>query len=406
MKLLNAVGVVCLGISSCTHAPEAQTNASYDSQISYFGADWGPDTDTIYFLKQIVVQQKADSHPPFTKADQDALGSHIWFCKMKPDGSQKTEIAELWQGQHPSVDEHSAPVWLEVNAATSNAAFSVEYGMGTVGIWVLSLGGTNLHRPFELPWNEHEKVRGDHPSWSPDGTKLVYHEQADTNRIVLFDLVHKKRQVLTEGIEDLHPAWSPNGDWIAYTHYLRYDNTYADRRIWLIRPDASEQRPLLNDKSQPIRGWWPSWSPSGDRISLDTGLLVLAGLQTNAVQQIDPLYIMGIRSPWLLSGHHWGKKGWLLNTQGRLVVINESGNHARTVACGGIYPHVTGTAGYEPWGIAPFDLQGKRKTNPADNMHYWDGTSVKTLEHGYAGWISSNKYAVPTNPPSRPQQKN
>ena len=73
------------------------------------------------------------------------------------------------------------------------------------------------------------------------------------------------------------------------------------------------------------------------------------------IEKIDPLYIIGGRSPWLFLGHHWGKRGWLVAPGGSIVVIDEGGKKARQLAASGTYGATDGVQ----WGIEPVDLKGK-----------------------------------------------
>jgi len=309
----------------------AQTQSQ--NSISYLGADWGPDGDTIYCLKQM----------------RGAQAGGIWFCKMNWDGSQKQEIAQLWRGQDAYIDTQAGPVWIEVNAATSNAAFGVEYGMGTVGVWVIGLDGKHLHKPFEPVWNDKEHERVTHPSWSPDGSKLVYCK--DSRGLGIFDFKTKERRQLTNGIRDLHPVWSPKGDWIAFTHYTDYSSSHGDRYVWLIRPDGSEQKPVVDEKNQPVRGWWPSWSPDGQRIGIARDLLAIGSATTNLFAYVDPLPILGERLPYTFMAHHWGKRGWLLTNGGAVRVIDSSTMRGRLLAASGAYDATTNR-----WGTAARDI--------------------------------------------------
>jgi Tol biopolymer transport system component len=307
------------------------------NSVSYLGADWGPDGDTIYFLKQVAQPQ----------------GNSIWFCRMNWDGSQKQEIAEMWPGQNPYIDTQSGPIWMEVNPATSNAAIGVEYGMGTVGIWVIGLDGKDLHKPFEPVWNDKEKERVLHPSWSPDGSQLVYCK--DDRELGIFDFKTKKRRQLTHGIRDLHPVWSPRGDWIVFTHYTNYTSSHGDRYIWLIKPDGSEQEPVTDENNNPVRGWWPSWSPDDNRISLFNGILVIASPVHSKIDWIDTGPAIGGRSPWLLMGHHWGRRGWLICPGQSITLLEADRKKARLLAASGSH----GAADGIQWGIEPVDLKGK-----------------------------------------------
>lgn len=337
---------------------EVQAKTENENYISYLGADWGPDGDTIYFLKQVVLKQKTTGAPFGLTGGVQTRGSGIWFCKMKWDGSQKQEIAEMWHGQDAYVDTQGGPVWMEVNAATSNVAFGVEYGMGTVGIWVMGLDGKNLHRPFEPVWNDKEKERVLHPSWSPDGSQIVYCK--DSRQLGIFDFKTQKRTKLTDGPRDEHPTWSPKGDWIAFTHN-RYDNAdkaYTDRRIWLIRPDGSKQEPVVDEKNQPIFGWWPSWSPDGQHVGIANGFLAIGSVTTNQFAYVNPMPILNELLPYTFMAHHWGKRGWLLTGSRSIRLIDSKAVRGRLLAAGAIYD---ASSKDSRWGIPPEDIPGRTK---------------------------------------------
>ena len=332
-----------------------------ENYISYLGATWGPDGDTVYCIKQILAKTKTHG----MLGGVQTRDCRLWFCKMKWDGSEKQEICELWPGQSAFADTQSGPVWMEVNAATSNMAFSVQYGNEVSwGVWVMGLDGQKLHRPFSPIWNEHEKWTPVHPSWNPDGTKIVFEEiertrpQVKHRRLVIYDLQHAQRQMLTDGPRDEHPMWSPIGDWIIF----KRDS--PRRYIWLIRPDGSGQRPVVNEKGAMLFGWWPCWNQEGTKISFDGDcILCIGSLSGGNVQEIDPLYIMGERSPWLLGGHHWGKHGWLLCAGRNIIFLDAATLKARIIGCGGIVsadvPGATSEA--SRWGVAPADLRGKKR---------------------------------------------
>ena len=351
-KMFNVLVVLCL-YSSVSVRTAAETQ--YESNIKYLGADWGPNGDTIYFVKQITSKKRTTGGLADLIGGVENLGSHIWFCKMKWDGSEKQEIAELWTGQGPYIDTQNGPIWMEVNGATSNALISVEYGMATVGIWVLGLDGKNLHKPFEPIWNDKEKERDDHGSWSPDGGKIVYCK--NNQRLEIFDFKTRNRTQLTDGIRDLHPVWSLKGDWIAYTHHLRYDSKYAIRHIWLISPDGKETKPLVNEKGEEVEGWWPSWNPEGKRIGCTSGCgLVLANEQSGMVDNVDPLPILGECMPDTFMGQHWGKHGWLLAGSGSLRFIDENTRRGRLLAAGGIY---NANSKDNRWGVPSEDIPAR-----------------------------------------------
>ena len=347
-----------LGAFDPAHAATkgAEAKGAVENYISYLSADWGPDGDTIYFIKQIIT----------TKAGDTAwLGSHFWLCKMKWDGTEKREISELWPGQNALVLLQGSPLWMEVNAATSNVAFSVEYGNESGGgLWLIGLNGKNQRRPFPLVWNKQARWAPLHPSWSPDGTKIVYEEDDRTmptssvTRLVLFDLQTKERKQLTKGPRDQHPVWSPKGDWIVFTHYLQYDHQKSvGRSIWLIRPDGSEQKPMVDEEGKTIFGWWPSWNPEGTIVSITSGVgLEFASITNSRAKWIDdPLPILGESSVYTFLGHHWGKHGWLLSA-GSIRLIYLDMQSARFLAKAGVYKTSDPNSEEARWGSIPQDI--------------------------------------------------
>ena len=356
---MTLLGLLCPARAANTGQAAKVEDENY---ISYLGATWGPDGDTVYCIKQILAKTKTHD----MLGSVQTRGCRLWFCKMKWDGSEKEEIGELWPGQGAFADTQSGPIWMEANAATSNVAFSVRYGNEVSGgLWIMGLDGKNLHRPFPLVWNEKSRWLPLHPSWNSDGTKIVFEEEDRTTpessitRLVLYDLQKKERWQLTGGPRDRHPVWSPRGDWIVYTHYLR-----DDRRIWLIRPDGSEQKPVAGGKGTTIFGWWPSWNLDGTKVSIDgRGILRIASLSSGDVQKIDPLYIVGERGPWLLGGHHWGKRGWLLCAGQNIIFLDATTLKARMIGCGGIVSTdiPSTTSEVSRWGVVPADLQGKKR---------------------------------------------
>ena len=223
--------------------------------------------------------------------------------------------------------------------------------------------GQNQRRPFPLTWSTEAQWKPLHPSWSSDGSKMVFYEDDNTSptssvhRLVVFDLVKNERHQLTDGPCDEHPVWSPKGDWIAYTHYLRYDHSYAERRIWLIRPDGSEQRPMTDEKGKNIEGWWPSWKPGGEWVSSHSGGLKLISRSPAKTEwDKDPLPILGEHTPGTFMNHHWGVHGWLLTGGGNSRLLHADGGSARMLAEGGSFNDSDPHSERIRWGSTPSEI--------------------------------------------------
>jgi TolB protein len=97
-----------------------------------------------------------------------------------------------------------------------------------------------------------------YPSWSPDGSQLVFADLfGETMWIINAD--GTDRRVLTEGTLDRWPSWSPDGTRIAfirdhYLHVMSIDGTAVKRLAGL-----------------GTSNYMPSWSPDGNRLTFHAG---------------------------------------------------------------------------------------------------------------------------------------
>jgi hypothetical protein len=129
---------------------------------------------------------------------------------------------------------------------------------------------------------------GDSPSWSPDGTQLVFTEAACQSYdayygsdcgggLVIADPETRNKKPLSDGNAGFAPAWSPNGDMIAFTRCCAYTDP---NRIYLVKPDGSLSAQLTVTQAHSVAS--PSWSPDGKRI-----VFVCSDGQSNDLCAID-----------------------------------------------------------------------------------------------------------------------
>ena len=108
-------------------------------------------------------------------------------------------------------------------------------------------------------------------SFSPEG-EIVYIElQADMllpiGVLYRMDLETKSVDpLLGEGLTSFDatsPRWAGSGDWIAFG--AQSVNPGAARQLWIVHPDGSGLRAVINDESASHAA--PAWSPDGGRLA-------------------------------------------------------------------------------------------------------------------------------------------
>ncbi|MBV7330031.1 hypothetical protein KFU94_17660 [Chloroflexi bacterium TSY] len=93
--------------------------------------------------------------------------------------------------------------------------------------------------------------RGDSydPAWSPTGQYVAFVSSADAgnDELYLIDTYNNnevKRLTYTEGVWEKHPTWSPDGSQIVF-----HSNRTGVDQLWIMNVDGSNQRQLLNSGS-------------------------------------------------------------------------------------------------------------------------------------------------------------
>ncbi len=98
----------------------------------------------------------------------------------------------------------------------------------------------------------------EHPSWSPDGTRIAYHSGHNLFPgyaiwVINTDGTNKKK-ITEDPICALVPTWSPDGTKIAFTNY---DNGKC--QIYYVNPDGTE----LTKVTKGPNDLYPQWMPDG-----------------------------------------------------------------------------------------------------------------------------------------------
>ena len=148
------------------------------------------------------------------------------------------------------------------------------------GIWVMDADGSNITQLTYPPGSIIDIA----PSWSPDGSKIAFHStrgpvggsDATPFKIYVMDADGSNLTRLTEGVyrgedrqRDEAPSWSPDGSKIVFRScsYGGGATGFTGCRIYVMDVDGSNQTPLAGvDSWSQIGDLAPSWSPDGSKI--------------------------------------------------------------------------------------------------------------------------------------------
>ena len=143
-----------------------------------------------------------------------------------------------------------APVW---SIDGHNIAFSRRFE-GTDQIFVMDSQGGNLKRVTYTAANNSSA------SWSPDGSKLIFHTDRDGNyEIYMISVDGELNQLTDDPADDLSPDWSPDGNRIAFS-----SNRNGKQHIYVMNADGSSLAQITNSPAEDTE---PAWAPDGKRIA-------------------------------------------------------------------------------------------------------------------------------------------
>lgn len=135
---------------------------------------------------------------------------------------------------------------------------------GTKLVYVSNRNGNNDLYLYDLTAGTDTRLTtnaatDDHPAWSPDGTKIAFASaRSGGGDIYVYDVAGATETRLTvDPIIDNNPAWSPDSQWVVY-------DAKSDGNLWKIKPDGTGLAQVTNNPGRDLNA---RWSPDGQWIA-------------------------------------------------------------------------------------------------------------------------------------------
>ena len=196
-----------------------------------------------------------------------AAATLLWFFQPKPASRQEFEITRL------TFD--SGIAWTPAISpdGTMFACASDRSGDGNPDIWVQQIAGGPPLRLTTHPAND------DFPSFSPDGSKIVFHSARDGGGIYeIATLGGQARRISDRG---RLPRLSPDGAWISFIEIPAFSETRLNK-MFLMPAQGGAPSPFQPEFCivSPATNFGPVWSP-------DSQYLIFNGRRFNDRDSFD-----------------------------------------------------------------------------------------------------------------------
>lgn len=197
-------------------------------------------------------------------AADDEVGNSQIFT-MNAEGLGVKQLTHLEDGQ-----EAYQPTW---SPDGSQIVFSTSLQSSSNGLslYLMAADGSNM-RPLHERENSHIPTPGSYPRWSPDGTKIAWHQcvncQLGTNyELFVYDVTADSVTRLTDNrTSEAHPTWSPDGSRIAFVSnrdYVDADTLRFRKDLYMMNVDGSSLQRLTETGFARE----PLWHPTGNTIT-------------------------------------------------------------------------------------------------------------------------------------------
>ena len=225
-------------------------------------------------------------------------------------------------------------------------------------IYVMNADGTGQTR---LTNNDGEDFS---PSWSPDGTKIVFSSDKDSggiSDIYVIDATDGSGEINVSNspVDDLVPSWSPDGTKIAYSSDFAGDGNWE-----IVVMNAEDGNEKINLSNNSYTDWSPNWSPDGTKIAF---ISYRDGEDTG----VNEIYVMnaedGNEQTKLTNTNHPGTKFISWSPDGTKIAFYHRGNILVMNADGTGQTNLTNeleTRWWIDWGTNTLPTSGSDRTPP------------------------------------------
>jgi Tol biopolymer transport system component len=187
----------------------------------------------------------------------DVRNGNFEIWKINSDGTSQIRLTDLSVNPYGGGD--GRPCW----SADGNKIIFQSSRSGWDYLYIINADGTGLTL-VNLPTSRDYQW----PSFSPDGTKLLFYSNYD-NKISTSNLDGSGLNPIATSHTPYNPAWSPDGSKIAF------DSGYPDI-IRTIKPDGTNENAVYTG------GGDPAWSPDGNFIAfISSGISIMGAAGTN-----------------------------------------------------------------------------------------------------------------------------